>query len=79
MNRFTKGSGKYTCQSCGKLTRDTGEGEAEVGLCAYCNACAEWYNSYQDHVITKEEYDAKVLELRKEYKHPGHSSDEYGE
>ena len=26
----------YKCGSCGKMTRDTGRGEAEVELCAKC-------------------------------------------
>lgn len=36
-NRFTKGSGCYTCSSCGKLTRSTGRGDNEnSGVCAKC-------------------------------------------
>lgn len=36
-NRFTRGSGCYTCRSCGRKTRDTGRGDNEhIGLCAEC-------------------------------------------
>lgn len=36
-NRFTKGSGVYTCRCCGYRTRDTGRGDNEcVEMCADC-------------------------------------------
>lgn len=54
-NRFQKGSGAYTCQDCGKLTRDT-SGEAGVGLCRNCYEAAEWYNYFQDGEMTEAEF-----------------------
>lgn len=36
MNRFKQGSGVYTCQGCGKKTRETGAGESNVDLCLGC-------------------------------------------
>ena len=34
--KFSQGKTTYKCGSCGKMTRDTGRGEAEVELCAKC-------------------------------------------
>ena len=44
-NRFKAGSGVYVCADCGKKTRNTGEGGAEVGMCAKCFMEAEKYNA----------------------------------
>ena len=35
-NRFNKGSGTYVCEDCGKLTRETGNGESEFNQCKDC-------------------------------------------
>lgn len=35
-SRFQRGSGAYKCGSCGKTTRETGQGESSVELCAQC-------------------------------------------
>lgn len=36
-NRFARGSGCYTCSSCGKKTRSTGRGDNEnCGVCVKC-------------------------------------------
>ena len=35
-SRFQHGSGVYTCRTCGKRTRDTGNDEAGVRLCRKC-------------------------------------------
>ena len=42
-NRFTKGSGAYTCRICKRLTRDTGGDGTDASLCDYCFdlACEE--------------------------------------
>lgn len=45
-NRFGRG-GCFTCRSCGKRTRDTGE-NGEVELCPLCNAKALNGNSLSD-------------------------------
>lgn len=47
-DRFTKGTGVYNCEECGKRTRDTGIGEAGVGLCATCYRAAEQANADSD-------------------------------
>lgn len=38
----------YTCDSCGKRTRDTGEGEADCNLCKHCFQAASAANSHSD-------------------------------
>lgn len=35
-NRFTKGSGVYTCRCCSHRTRDTGGDGVGVELCELC-------------------------------------------
>lgn len=49
--RFRRGSGAYNCFSCGKRTRDTGQGEASLELCLACMNESERvnYHSDQDH------------------------------
>lgn len=34
--RFQKGSGVFTCRSCGKQTRENGSGNSYVSLCPVC-------------------------------------------
>ena len=46
-NRFRVGSGVYVCQSCGKRTRDVGDG-ANVRLCLACYDLAGWENAHSD-------------------------------
>ena len=38
----------YLCRSCGKRTRETGEGESSVELCAACYDDAGWENLHSD-------------------------------
>jgi hypothetical protein len=45
---FEPGSGCYTCNSCGKLTRETGEGESRCDLCAACYYEAGLENTHND-------------------------------
>lgn len=48
-NRFTKGSGAYKCRSCGRLTRDTGNGDNEqLHLCVECFDLAGTENMIND-------------------------------
>jgi hypothetical protein len=47
-SHFRKGSGSYTCEECGKRTRDTGAGEASCNLCRFCYEVNEWVNSVND-------------------------------
>jgi hypothetical protein len=48
ISRFTKGSGKYKCECCGKETRETGDGESSVNLCAKCYYEAGIENEHLD-------------------------------
>jgi hypothetical protein len=63
-NRIQRGTGVYECQECGKQTRDTGYGEAEAGLCAKCYKTMEIENALADGMITKEEYEKQIAELK---------------
>lgn len=48
-NRFTRGTGCYTCRACGRKTRDTGRGDNEgVRLCAECYDLAGIENALMD-------------------------------
>ncbi len=64
-NRFKKGSGCFTCESCGKLTRNTGRG---TGLCAFCNDSFELENSFNDGCISREQFEKSLEALKHEYK-----------
>lgn len=58
-NRITN-KGTYNCEICGKLTRDTGHGEADINE-GYCKKCLlECYaeNAYHDYGPDSEEYKA---------------------
>ena len=67
-NRFNQGSGKYECVDCGKLTRETGHGESDVDLCAYCMYHIQYENALADGQVSKEKFVELVEELKKEYK-----------
>ena len=47
-DKFIKGSGCYECRSCGKQTRDTGEGEVSARLCLSCWNAAGLENEHND-------------------------------
>ena len=47
-SKFKKGSGAYRCCECGKLTRETGNGESQFGLCLNCKNEAELENEHSD-------------------------------
>jgi hypothetical protein len=46
-NPFHKGV--YTCSNCGKRTRETGQSESGVGLCAHCFEEAGLENEHSDY------------------------------
>jgi len=57
--------GTYNCAICGKLTRDTGHGEADVDT-GYCKKCLlECYmeNAFNDYGEDSEQY----KQAKKEY------------
>jgi hypothetical protein len=66
--RFAKGSGVYTCIVCGKKTRDTGLGEAQMDHCAYCFEVSGLDNELQDGRITAQQYDEHLAKLKAIYK-----------
>jgi hypothetical protein len=39
----------YTCQNCGKKTRETGDGESSVGMCAKCYEEGGLENEHSDN------------------------------
>jgi hypothetical protein len=39
----------YTCEGCGKKTRETGDGESSVNLCAKCYEEAGLENEHSDN------------------------------
>lgn len=48
-NRFTRGSGAYQCNCCGRITRSTGRGDNEnADMCAECYDLAGEENSLLD-------------------------------
>lgn len=61
--KFQRGSGTYKCDECGKLTRETGEGESLVRLCLRCYTLGGLENSLADENITQEEFDRLVADL----------------
>lgn len=66
VNRFarsTGGSGAYKCGGCGKLTRDTGAGEAPLELCKRCLFEAYVENAASDYGIDSPEHRAAVARL----------------
>jgi hypothetical protein len=68
-DRFKRGTGTYTCEDCGKLTRDTGLGEAGCRLCAYCFEKASAENGLADAETDEARayYTAELADLRKKY------------
>jgi len=67
VNGFRTGSGTYKCSECGHLTRDTGNGEGELGYCAFCLRGYELDNECSDGHITRERFNEALKELCKEY------------
>lgn len=59
-SRFRSGSGVYRCNSCGRQTRETGEGESQSGLCVDCFALAGIYNALLDEGRLSPSYKAEV-------------------
>lgn len=64
--RFQKGSGVYNCIVCGKRTRETGDGESDVQMCALCYFKESWYNAVQDGDISPEQYEEMVAKKEQE-------------
>ncbi|MDV7392824.1 hypothetical protein RZS08_15755, partial [Arthrospira platensis SPKY1] len=69
ISKFRRGSSTFTCEGCGKLTRDTGVQGIGMGLCPYCYEVGGLENSLDDGEITPEQFEAGKAELQKRYKH----------
>jgi len=61
-NRFNRG-GCYTCRICMKKTRNTGCGEAGIGLCKKCMNIAELENALDNSEITLDEFNKQLEEI----------------
>jgi len=53
-DKFKRGSGCFSCKSCGRQTRDTGD-NGELQLCSECYEMAGIENSIADGNATDEE------------------------
>lgn len=47
-NRFKKGSGAFPCEHCARVTRDTGDSNTALRLCAHCYDGAGFDNEALD-------------------------------
>lgn len=56
---FKRGTGCYTCRVCSKQTRETGDSESEVQLCAACFYYAGWENMHSDNGHSESNVDAE--------------------
>lgn len=63
---FTRGSGCYTCGSCGRRTRNVDPDAAAVLVCAQCYEIAGIENSIDDGVFSQTEGAPRLAELRAE-------------
>lgn len=59
ISRFQKGSSTYSCTVCGKLTRDTGDGEDMLHQCADCYESGGDANAVADGHMSEAEFVAK--------------------
>lgn len=67
-NRFVRtftrtGKTVYTCVECGKQTRETGNGESGLELCAFCYDLAGWENSLSDGHIDEAGFNEIIKDL----------------
>lgn len=58
-SKFQKGSGCFTCTSCGKKTRATAEGNEGCDLCPICFERSGDENMVSDGLMTQAEFDAR--------------------
>lgn len=62
---FKRGSGCYTCRSCGRQTRATGRGDNEyTRTCAECYDLAGIENYFQDNGTDGEDAASYIAEAR---------------
>lgn len=65
---FGRQGGTYVCRCCKRNTRETGEGESDTQLCAYCFLESGIENALSDGAMSQEEFDKDIDELQKQYK-----------
>lgn len=65
---FRKGVGVYTCLECGRETRGSKDAFG-VEMCRWCYEEASEENSYNDGVITKEQYENRIKEIEEDRSH----------
>ena len=71
-NRYAFNSSTYICGCCKRRTRETGLGESQLDLCAYCYDAAGIENSFSDGHITTEQYKAEIIALNEQYGERAH-------
>lgn len=57
---FNHNSSTYTCTCCSRRTRETGMGEADLDLCAFCYEVAGLDNEHNDGHIDDAEFNARL-------------------
>ena len=69
-NRFQSSAygSVYTCCVCGKRTRETGNCESDLELCAYCYEISGLENSYVDGATKGEELVTRLASIFAQYK-----------
>lgn len=61
INKFRRGQTTFKCESCGRLTRQTGVQSLDSKICPDCWELGGIYNVYQDGGDWKE-YKAAIIE-----------------
>lgn len=68
MNKFSKKYGStYKCKCCDHQTRETGEGESDLRLCAPCFHVAGEENSFNDGHIDEVQYFDFLFDIANRY------------
>lgn len=60
-NKFKRGSGCFTCHSCGRSTRDTGGDNTSLKLCAECYEIGGIENQISDKSFYDGQTEASCL------------------
>lgn len=65
-SNFGKGSGTYTCEDCGRRTRDTGGGEGDLRVCRWCMEIQMIENAISDGQYTEAQGAAEIARVEKQ-------------
>jgi hypothetical protein len=63
VSKFQRGSGAFVCRKCGRRTRETGDCESGVGLCARCFEMCGLENTIEDSEVGSDAYNYAVDRL----------------